>query len=163
MFVLKRDGRKEPVHFDKITRRIQALCDMAPSIPLEVIDPAVIAQHVIQGLKSGMTTSQLDSLASETLAYKTIDHPAFGTLAARIEVSNLHKTTAGDFGHITELLNAAELLKRLPGRSKSGLYVRVMTLGVTKGRGNRQARFHARQKPTEQEPRDGTNQNGQHA
>jgi hypothetical protein len=58
---------------------------------------------------------------------------------------------------------AAELLKRLPGRSKSGLYVRVMTLGVTKGRGNRQARFHPRPKPTEQEPRDGTNQNGQHA
>lgn len=56
---------------------------------------------------------------------------------------------------------AAELLKRLPGRSKSGLYVRVMDLGITKGRGNR--RPGPRPKPTEQEPRDGTNPNGQHA
>lgn len=43
---------------------------------------------------------------------------------------------------------ASELLKRLPGRSKSGLYVRVMDLGITKGRGNRQARFHPRSKPS---------------
>lgn len=98
------------MEFDKITRRIRALCEMEPAIPAEVVDPIVIAQQVIQGLRNGMTTSELDNLASETLAYRTIDHPAFGTLAARIEVSNLHKTTAGDFGHITELLNAAELL-----------------------------------------------------
>jgi hypothetical protein len=56
---------------------------------------------------------------------------------------------------------AAELLKRLPGRSKSGLYVRVMDLGITKGRGNRQP--GPRPKPTQQEPRHGTNPNGQHA
>ena len=45
---------------------------------------------------------------------------------------------------------AAELLKRLPGRSKSGLYMRVMQLDVTKGRGNRQP--GPRPKPTKQEP-----------
>lgn len=110
MFVVKRDGQRQPVLFDKITRRVQALCEMEPSIVSPVLDPAEVAHHVIQGLKSGMSTSQLDSLASETLAYRIIDHPAFGALAARIEVSNLHKTTPGDFATVTSLMDAAGLL-----------------------------------------------------
>lgn len=112
MFVVKRNGEKEAVQFDKITRRIEALCRMEPAISADVVDPILIAQHVIQGLRNGMTTSELDNLASETLAYRTIDHPSFGTLAARIEVSNLHKTTTGSFPAVTEQLNTAGLLNR---------------------------------------------------
>jgi len=110
MFVVKRSGVRESVQFDKITRRIQALCEKEPAIPPEVVDPIVIAQQVIQGLRNGMTTSELDTLASETLAYKLIDHPAFGSLAARLEISNLHKTTAGDFALVTDVLDKAGLL-----------------------------------------------------
>ena len=110
MFVVKRSGVRESVQFDKITRRIQALCEKEPAIPPDVVDPIVIAQQVIQGLRNGMTTSELDTLASETLAYKLIDHPAFGSLAARLEISNLHKTTAGDFALVTDVLDKAGLL-----------------------------------------------------
>jgi ribonucleoside-diphosphate reductase alpha subunit len=110
MYVVKRNGEREPVHFDKITRRIASLCEMEPKLTARTLDPTEIAMHVIQGLKSGMATSQLDALASETLAYKTIDHPDFGTLAARLEISNLHKETCGDFVLVTHLLRDAGLL-----------------------------------------------------
>jgi ribonucleoside-diphosphate reductase alpha chain len=110
MFVIKRDGERQPVHFDKITKRLASLCAMDPAIGPDVLDPTEIALHVIQGLKSGMKTSELDSLASETLAYKTIDHPAYGALASRIEVSNLHKNTSGNFAAVTRTLHEAGLL-----------------------------------------------------
>lgn len=110
MYVVKRNGEREPVRFDKITRRIASLCEMEPKLTARTLDPTEIAMHVIQGLKSGMATSQLDALASETLAYKTIDHPDFGTLAARLEISNLHKETCGDFVLVTHLLRDAGLL-----------------------------------------------------
>ncbi len=110
MHVIKRNGERETVQFDKITRRLSALCALEPKLESPLLDPAEIALHVILGMKSGMKTSELDSLASETLAYKTIDHPDFGTLAARIEVSNLHKNTSGDFGKVTRTLFEAGLL-----------------------------------------------------
>jgi ribonucleoside-diphosphate reductase alpha subunit len=109
MFVLKRDGQRQPVHFDKITARIRALCEMEPR--LESVDPTEVAHKVIQGLQSGITTQELDLLASKIVAYRSLEHPDFGTLAARIEVSNLHKSTPGDFAAVTEQLAAAGLLR----------------------------------------------------
>lgn len=48
---------------------------------------------VIQGLYSGVTTVELDTLAAETAATLTTKHPDYAILAARIAVSNLHKET----------------------------------------------------------------------
>lgn len=48
---------------------------------------------VIQGLYSGVTTIELDTLAAETAATLTTKHPDYALLAARIAVSNLHKET----------------------------------------------------------------------
>ncbi|KAJ8986061.1 hypothetical protein NQ317_003354 [Molorchus minor] len=90
MYVIKRDGRKEQVHFDKITSRIQKLCY---GLNMDFIDPVSITLKVINGLYPGVTTVELDTLAAETAAMMTIDHPDYATLAARIEVSNLHKET----------------------------------------------------------------------
>lgn len=109
MFVLKRNGERQPVHFDKITARIRALCEMEP--PLLAVDPTEVAHKVIQGLQSGISTQELDLLASKIVAYRSLEHPDFGTLAARIEVSNLHKSTAGDFSAVTDQLAAAGLLR----------------------------------------------------
>jgi len=109
MYVVKRSGQRQEVHFDKITERIRLLCDMAPR--LEAVDPVDVAQKVIQGLRSGMTTEELDLLASKTLAYRTIEHPDYGALAARIEVSNLQKSTAGDILAVTEELLGAGLVR----------------------------------------------------
>lgn len=52
-----------------------------------------ITMKVIQGLYSGVTTVELDTLAAETAATLTTKHPDYAILAARIAVSNLHRET----------------------------------------------------------------------
>ena len=93
MYVLKRDGRKEPIMFDKITARIKKLCyGFNP-----LVDPVRVAMRVIEGLYDGVTTSELDNLAAEIAATMTTTHPDYASLAARISVSNLHKNTLKSF------------------------------------------------------------------
>jgi ribonucleoside-diphosphate reductase alpha chain len=93
MFVLKRDGRKEPVMFDKITARVRKLCYGLN----ELVDPIKVSMRVIEGLYDGVTTSELDNLAAEIAATMTTSHPDYAKLAARISVSNLHKNTKKSF------------------------------------------------------------------
>ena len=64
---------------------------------LTVLQLDDIAKKVIDGLYDGVSTQELDELASETAATLTTKHPDFATLAARIAVSNLHKTTSKSF------------------------------------------------------------------
>ncbi|XP_072432798.1 ribonucleoside-diphosphate reductase large subunit [Chiloscyllium punctatum] len=99
MFVIKRDGRQERVMFDKITSRIQKLCY---GLNPDFVDPAQITMKVIQGLYSGVTTVELDTLAAETAATMTTKHPDYAILAARIAVSNLHKETKKVFSEVME-------------------------------------------------------------
>jgi len=98
MYVLKRDGRKEPVHFDKITSRIRKL---AWGLSQDV-DPIQIAKKVCIGVFAGVSTSELDELAAQTAASMVTVHPDYGLLAARIEVSNLHKNTKKVFSEVIE-------------------------------------------------------------
>lgn len=93
MYVIKRDGRKETVKFDKVTARIEKL---AYSLS-EHVDTFAVAQKVIEGIYDGVTSSQLDSLAAEIAASMTTRHPDYAILAARIAVSNLHKNTKKSF------------------------------------------------------------------
>jgi ribonucleoside-diphosphate reductase alpha chain len=93
MFVIKRDGRKEPVSFDKIKRRIEQLCHGLDPL----VDAIEICKKVIQGLYDGVTTITLDNLAAETAAAMSAQHPDYSNLAARISVSNLHKNTNKSF------------------------------------------------------------------
>jgi ribonucleotide reductase alpha subunit len=94
MYVVKRNGTQEPVQFDKITTRTNKLCY---GLNMDFIDPAAIAVKVIQGLYSGITTSELDQLTAETCAYSSTHHPDWSILGARIAVSNLHKNTESVF------------------------------------------------------------------
>ncbi|MGY3215452.1 ribonucleoside-diphosphate reductase subunit alpha [Mucilaginibacter sp. HD30] len=101
MFVVKRDGKKESVKFDKITARIEKLCyGLNPAL----VDPIDVAQKVIEGLFDGVTTSELDNLAAETAASLTTKHPDYALLASRIAVSNLHKNTIKSFSETMKLL-----------------------------------------------------------
>ncbi|XP_033351318.1 ribonucleoside-diphosphate reductase large subunit [Bombus vosnesenskii] len=97
MYVIKRDGRKEDVHFDKITSRIQKLCY---NLDMDYVDPSAITFRVISGLYSGVTTVELDNLAAETAATMTTKHPDYAILAARIAISNLHKETKKSFSEV---------------------------------------------------------------
>lgn len=98
MYVVKRDGRKEAVKFDKITARIVKMCyGLDP-----LVSPEAVAMKVIEGIYDGVTTTVLDNLAAEVAAAKTIDHPDYALLASRIAVSNLHKETKKTFSEVVE-------------------------------------------------------------
>jgi ribonucleoside-diphosphate reductase alpha subunit len=101
MLVIKRDGRRESVKFDKITARIEKLCE---GLTQDFIEPVEIAKKVIDGLYDGVTTIELDNLAAETAASMTTRHPDFAKLAARISTSNLHKVTSESFSNTMKRL-----------------------------------------------------------
>lgn len=94
MFVVKRDGKKESVKFDKITARVQKLCY---GLSTEHVSPLMVAQKVIEGVYDGVTTTELDNLAAETAASLTTRHPDYALLASRIAISSLHKNTKKSF------------------------------------------------------------------
>ncbi len=101
MLVLKRDGHRESVKFDKITARIEKLCyGLDPNF----INPVEVAMKVINGLYDGVSTQELDNLAAEIAAALTTKHPDFAKLAARIAVSNLHKVTSKSFSNTMKRL-----------------------------------------------------------
>lgn len=93
MYVIKRNGKKEEVKMDKITSRITRLCYNLS----DLVDPIVVSLKVVQGLYDGVHTTELDNLAAETAAAMTTKHPDYAKLAARIAVSNLHKSTKKSF------------------------------------------------------------------
>ena len=101
MQVIKRNGSREDVSFDKITARIKKLCY---ALDANHISPLEISKKVIQGLFDGVTTSELDNLAAETSATMAANHPDYAILAARVAVSNLHKSTQKSFSKTMELL-----------------------------------------------------------
>ena len=101
MIVLKRDGKKESVKFDKITARIEKLCY---SLDRRFVNAVDVAKKVIEGLYDGVPTTELDNLAAETAASLTVKHPDYALLASRIAVSNLHKNTIKSFSKTMELL-----------------------------------------------------------
>jgi len=93
MFVIKRNGKRESVKFDKVTARIEKL-----SYSLSPIVSAIdVAKKTIEGIYDGVATTDLDNLAAETAASLTIAHPDYAILASRIAVSNLHKNTVKSF------------------------------------------------------------------
>ena len=94
MQVIKRDGSKEPVRFEKISNRVRK---MTYGLNSDYIDPIEIAQKVIAGIYDGITTDELDNLAAETAASLIPKHPDYSVLASRIAVSKLHKSTKKKF------------------------------------------------------------------
>src|SRR5579859_7458383 len=101
MLVLKRDGHRESVKFDKITARIEKLCY---GLDPKFVNPVEVAMKVINGLYDGVSTSELDNLAAEIAASMTTRHPDFAKLSARIAVSNLHKVTSMSFSNTMKRL-----------------------------------------------------------
>src|SRR5882762_4593957 len=100
MFVIKRDGKKESVKFDKVTARIQKLSySLSP-----LVDVYEVAKKTIEGIYDGVPTTELDNLAAETAASLTTTHPDYAILASRIAVSNLHKSTTKSFSGVMRKL-----------------------------------------------------------
>ncbi len=94
MYVINRSGVRESIRYDKITdRNIELASDLD-------VDVTKLSQLVIQSLKDGMTTSDIDLLSSETAFYMSTYEPQYDILASRIAISNLHKSTKRSFSSI---------------------------------------------------------------
>lgn len=105
MLVIKRDGRRESVKFDKVTARIEKLCY---GLDMNYVNPIDVAKKVIDGIYDGVTTVELDNLAAEIAASLTTKHPDYAILAARIAISNLHKVTSKSFSNTMKRLYTYE-------------------------------------------------------
>ncbi len=108
MFVIKRNGEKEKVMFDKITLRISNLIN---ENEVEFIDPTMIAMKVINSIYSGITTEELDLESAKICSNLVTINPLYGKLAGRILISNLHKKTLNTFVEKMEnIQNECDLL-----------------------------------------------------
>ena len=101
MFVLKRNGNKELVQFDKITQRIARLINEEE---LKVIDPIKIAQATVASIYNGISTTELDMISSRISASMFTIHPLYSQIGARILISNLHKNTLNTFSDKIKLI-----------------------------------------------------------
>lgn len=98
MFVLKRDGNKERVSFDKVLKRIDILSsDLS-------INSHEIAQKVCSRIYDGVSTDKLDELAAYICSSLIVDNPDYDKLASRIVVSNHQKKTKNIFSDTVEYL-----------------------------------------------------------
>ncbi len=102
MYVIKRSGEKEIVQFDKVTNRLRKLLYGGLE---ENIDPIVITQKICSRINSGITTSEIDTLASQVCMSLITEHPNYGVLASRIVISNHHKNTDSNFIDVVEKLS----------------------------------------------------------
>ena len=91
MQVVKRNGQREDVSFDKILNRVRNRSEGLK------VEPVLIAQKVVAGLCDGITTRELDRLLIETAAVLAPEHPDYDKLAAAIAASALHKETPDSF------------------------------------------------------------------
>jgi ribonucleoside-diphosphate reductase alpha chain len=98
MRVVKRNGVKEPVSFDKVLQRIRK------SARGLTVTADIIAQQVLARIVDGIKTSDLDELTAQMAASLCTTHPDWGVLASRIAVSNHHKSTEASFSRVVARL-----------------------------------------------------------
>ena len=100
IYVTTRDGRKEPVSFDKVLNRIQTLAK-----GLDHVNPDLVAQKVCSQIADGIKTSELDEFAAETCAMmQARNHPNYGKLAARLLIDNHQKNTPATLAQCAQAL-----------------------------------------------------------
>jgi ribonucleoside-diphosphate reductase alpha chain len=91
MNVIKRNGSSEPVSFDKVLARVSNASERLN------VNPALISQKVLVGIKDGIKTQELDELTMKIAISLCTTHQDYGTLAARIAVSNHQRNTKPRF------------------------------------------------------------------
>ena len=99
MQVVKRDGRREDVAFEKVQQRISKAATGL------TVNATKVAQGVLTRIVDGITTTELDNITAN-LAYSwTTIHPDYGVLAGRIAVSNHQKNTPNTLLEVMEILD----------------------------------------------------------
>ncbi len=95
IYVITRTGRKEPLDTNQITKRLKMLIDRKPKIPR--VNPSALMLEVCNGLKSLITTYEIDEYAANAAASLSISNPHYLTVAARIAIDNHQKNTMRSF------------------------------------------------------------------
>ena len=98
MQVVKRDGSKQDVSFDKVLSRVRIAAE-----GLEV-NPTLIAQRTLARIYDGVKTSELDELAAQLSISLMTTNYDYGTLASRIAISNHHCNTSNKFTEVIQAL-----------------------------------------------------------
>ena len=101
MYVLKRNGKREAISFDKILKRIKSL---GKHFNLQHIIFAQLAIKVIDQLYDNIQTTKIDELTAEQCASMSSIHPDYTKLASAIVISNLHKNTSNCYYETTKKL-----------------------------------------------------------
>jgi len=99
MQVVKRDGSKEDVSFDKVLNRIRKSAE-----GLEV-NSTLIAQRTLLRIYDGVKTSELDELAAQLSISLMTTNLDYGILASRIAISNHHRNTSDKFSEVVQALS----------------------------------------------------------
>lgn len=94
MYVIKRNGQRERMLFDKITSRIQHLIGEHENAH---VSAELLAQKTIKSIYSGITTEELDIESANVCINLCTTHHLYAVIAGRILVSNLHKKTLNTF------------------------------------------------------------------
>jgi ribonucleotide reductase alpha subunit len=100
MYVTKRNGQKEILAFDKIVNRIRKI---GQEVDIQ-LNYSSLTMKVIDQLYDGIPTTKIDELTCEQCASLSSQHPDYGTLAARIFVSNHQKNTSASFYNVMKQL-----------------------------------------------------------
>ena len=103
LYVVKRNGEQQKISFDKVLQRICNLCKDENLVPLQ-IDGTLVAQKVCAQIYAGVSTTELDELASQLCSSMSTADPEYGDLAKRIAISNHHKNTESSFESVVHTL-----------------------------------------------------------
>jgi ribonucleoside-diphosphate reductase alpha subunit len=125
MQVLKRNGSRESVSFDKVLQRVRK------SARGLSVNPDALAQQVLSQIYDGVKTSELDELTAQLSAGLSTLHPDYGTLAARISVSNHHKNTLSSFTDVIKTLS--NQIMPATGEKTGLIHPDIVELVKTKG------------------------------
>jgi ribonucleoside-diphosphate reductase alpha subunit len=105
MQVVKRNGERESVAFDKV------LCRIRKAARGLTVNPDVLTQQVLARIYDGVTTTEIDELSAKMAASLSTTHPDWAVLAAQIAISNHHKETESSFCTVMKYLAAQTIAK----------------------------------------------------
>ena len=94
MSVIKRNGERDIVAFDKILTRLKKLGTRAA---ITGVNYTTLVIKIIDQLYDGIPTTKIDELTAQQCAMMAVQHPDYGTLASYIIISNSHKNISGNF------------------------------------------------------------------
>ena len=101
--VIKRNGKKEIISFDKILNRIKKLSiEGNDELNVNYTD---LSKKIIDRLYDGISTTLIDELTAQQCASLATTHPDYGILASRIMISNHHKNTSNNFLFVCKQLH----------------------------------------------------------